>query len=165
MLIQWKSNKKGVLIIETLVVIGIIGIVMTALLGVVNFSLGISALIKETTQANLIVQKTVEELRNFRDGTTWDSDGLGTVTTETPYHFQKSADSLPKWQLIQGEEVIDIFTRKTVFDDVQRDAGDNIVESGGVNDPNTKKSTSTVSWVHRGEEKNIEIVTYFTNWR
>lgn len=165
MLIQWKSNKKGISIIEILVIIGIISIVMTTLLGVISFSLGVSTLIKEATQANSIVQKTIEELRNFRDGTIWDVDGLGIVTTGIAYYFQKSIDPLPKWQLVQGEEIINGFTRKVVFNDVQRDVGDNIIESGGINDPNTKKAITTVSWIRRGEEKSIEIITYFTNWR
>lgn len=165
MLVQWKPNKKGISIIEILIIIGIISITMTTLLGVISFSLGISTLIKETTQANLIVQKTIEELRNFRDGTIWDVDGLGTVITGIAYYFQKSIDPLPKWQLVQGEETINGSTRKLVFSDVQRDVGDDIIESGGINDPNTKKATITVSWIHRGEEKSIEIITYFTNWR
>jgi len=62
--------------------------------------------------------------------------------------------------LIQGEEDVNSFTRKVVFENTFRDATDNIVETGGINDPNTKKATVTVSW----QEKQLEIITYFTNW-
>ncbi|MBZ9578287.1 prepilin-type N-terminal cleavage/methylation domain-containing protein [Patescibacteria group bacterium] len=161
MLIQWKDNKKGISVIEILIVIAIIGIALTSLLGVAAFSLKVSVSIKETTQANALAQEIIEAVRNFRDGTTWDSDGLGTLTTSLAYYPQKTADTPPKWTLIQGEETINGFTRKVIFADVMRDASDNIVGTGGINDPNTKKVTVTVSW----KDKKVEIVTYFTNWK
>ena len=46
-----------------------------------------------------------------------------------------------------------------------RDGTDNIVESGGADDPNTKKVTATVSWEERGRSHSIELITYLTNWR
>jgi len=155
------KNKKGVSVIEILIVVTIIVIALTALLGVVTFSLRISTLMKETTRANNLAQETIEAVRNFRDGTIWNTGGLGTLTPGVAYYPKKSTDIPPKWQLIQGEEQIDGFLRKVVFLNVQRDANDNIVESGGTNDPNTKKAAITVSW----KEKKVEIVTYLTNWK
>jgi len=46
-----------------------------------------------------------------------------------------------------------------------RDSNSNIVESGGTNDPNTKKVTVTVSWEERGRDHKLEIFTYLTNWK
>jgi len=154
-------NQKSAFIIEILIVIAIIFIALTSLLGVATFSLRISTLMKETTQANNLAQETMEAVRNFRDGTSWNIDGLGTLTPNVAYYPKKSADTPPKWTLIQGEEETSGFIRKVVFNDVMRDANDNIVESGGTNDPNTKKATVTVSW----RDKKVEIVTYLTNWR
>ena len=158
--IQWKDNK-GISVVEILVIIAIIGIAFASLLGLATFSLKASTSIKETTQAKNLVEETIEAVRNFRDGTNWDTDGLGTLTAGVAYYPQKTADIPPQWQLIQGEEQIDSFTRKVIFTNVQRDGNDNIVETGGTNDPDTKKVTVTVSW----ENKKVEIVTYLTNWK
>ncbi len=161
MLIQWKDNKKGISIIEILIVIAIIVIALIGLLGLITFSLKISTLIKETAQANNLARETIEAVRNFRDGTDWDTNGLRNLATSTAYYPEKSGDVPPKWQLILGEETVNGFIRKVVFNDVYRDANDNIVETGGTIDLNTKKVINTISW----KDKKIEIVTYLTNWR
>jgi len=158
------GNKKGISIIEILVVIAIIITALSSLLGLASFSLGVSTLIKQTNQANNLSQEVMEAVRNFRDGTSWDIDGLGKLATSTDYYPQATG-SPSKWQLVQGTENIDGFTRKVVFEDVMRDSNSNIVESGGTNDPNTKKVTVTVSWEERGRDHKLEIFTYLTNWK
>lgn len=160
MLIQWKGNKKGISIIEILIVIAIIVIALIGLLGLITFSLKISTLIKETTQANNLARETLEVVRNFRDGTDWNTDGLNTLIAGDSYYLQKSTDIPPKWQVVPGEEIIGGFTRKVVFNNVQRDGNDNIVEAGDI-DLNTRKVVATVFW----KDKEIEIITYLTNWR
>jgi len=162
MLMQWENSKKGISIIEILIVIAIIAIALISLLGLVTFSLKISTLIKETVQANSLAQETMEAVRNFRDGTDWDTDGLRTLATSTAFHPEKSGDVPPKWQLILGEETIDGVTRKVEFADVNRDpVDDDIVDSGGDNDTETKKVIVTISW----KDKEVKIVSYLTNWR
>ncbi len=162
MLIQWKNNKKGISIIEILIAIAIIVIALIGLLGLITFSLRISTLIKETTQANSLAQETLEAVRNFRDGTDWDTSGLRTLATSTAYYPEKSGDVPPKWQLILGEETVNGFTRKVEFEDVNRDlVDDDIVDSGGYNATDTKKVIVTISW----KDKTVELATYLTNWR
>ena len=157
------GNKKGISIIEILVVIAIIITALSSLLGLASFSLGVSALIKQTNQGNLLSQEVMEAVRNFRDGTSWDVDGFGKLATSTDYYPQATG-SPSKWQLVQGIENIDGFTRKVVFEDVMRDSNSNIVEAGTY-DPNTKKVIVTVSWKERGREHKLEIFTYLTNWK
>jgi len=159
-----KTNK-GFFVPEILIVVAIITVALTTLLGVVNFSLGVYNLIEETTKATLIARNTIEEVRNFRDRTTWDDNGLGTLVTGVSYYPQKTTDTPPEWSLIQGTETIGKFNRQVVFGEVFRDSQDNIVESGGTQDSNTKKVTVTVSWNYKNETKSIEFVTYLTNWR
>jgi len=120
------GNKKGISIIEILVVIAIIITALSSLLGLASFSLGVSTLIKQTNQANNLSQEVMEAVRNFRDGTSWDIDGLGKLATSTDYYPQATG-SPSKWQLVQGTENIDGFTRKVVFEDVMRDSNSNIV--------------------------------------
>ena len=157
------GNKKGISIIEILVVIAIIITALSSLLGLASFSLGVSTLIKQTNQANNLSQEVMEAVRNFRDGTSWDIDGLGKLATSTDYYPQATG-SPSKWQLVQGTENIDGFTRKVVFEDVMRDSNSNIVEAGTY-DPNTKKVIVTVSWKERGRDHKLEIFTYLTNWK
>jgi len=157
------GNKKGISIIEILVVIAIIITALSSLLGLASFSLGVSTLIKQTNQANNLSQEVMEAVRNFRDGTSWDVDGFGKLATSTDYYPQATS-SPSKWQLVQGIENIDGFTRKVVFEDVMRDSNSNIVEAGTY-DPNTKKVIVTVSWKERGREHKLEIFTYLTNWK
>ena len=155
------KNKNAFSIIEILIVVFVIVLALTSILGVATFSLRISVLIQETGQANSLAQETMEAVRNFRDGTSWNSDGLGTLNAGIFYYLQKSSDNPSEWQIIPGQETINGFNRKVVFNSVQRDSEDNIVEAGGVNDPNTRKVIVTVSW----KDKEVEIVTYLTNWR
>ena len=159
--IKCQKLAKGASIIEILIVIVIITIAMSSLFGVTTFSLRVSTSLKETVQANALAQETIEAVRNFRDGTDWNTNGLGSLTVGISYHPQKTVDNPPKWTLSQGQESINGFVRKVVFSDVMRDGNFNIVESGGINDPDTKKATVTVSW----KDKNIQIVSYLTNWK
>ncbi|MCH8741386.1 hypothetical protein IH779_00545 [Patescibacteria group bacterium] len=152
--------QKGVSVIEILVVIFILAVAFVGILGLITFSLKVSTLTKETTQAVNITQETFEVVRNFRDGKDWSTDGLGSLVMEVPYHPEKTIDIPPQWALIQGEEIIDGFSRKVVFKEVFRDGNDDIVETGGVLDPDTKKATVTVSW----KDQEVEVATYFTNW-
>jgi len=157
--IQWKYNNKGISIVEILVVIAIIGIALVSILSLTTLSLRASISIKETTQANTLAQETMEAVRNFRDGTNWETDGLKNYSGT--YHPEKSGDP-SKWILASGEETIDGFTRKVVFEDVYRDSiTDDIETNGGYLDTDTKKATVTVSW----KDKKLELVTYFTNWK
>jgi type II secretory pathway pseudopilin PulG len=164
------TNKflRGVSIIEILLVIAIIGISLISLLSLTTLSLKASVIIRETTEANHLAQEALEATRNFRDGINWNNDdpenkydGLGIVSTGVAYHLEKSTDTPPRWMLIQGEEQINDFTRKVVFNDTYRNSLTyDIATDGDYLDSNTKKVTVTVSWQNR----RIEIVSYLTNW-
>ena len=166
MLINQNSykNKKGIAVVEILIVISIIAIIISSLLGVVVFSLKLSASVKETTTADALAQEIVEAVRNFRDGTDWDSDGLGVLNTGSFYYPEKSGDTPPAWMLVEGEEATNGFVRKVVFERVSRDPGTGNIEDvydPVRDDPDTRKVIATVSW----ESKKVEIITYFTNWK
>lgn len=157
-MLQILNGNKGVSIVEILVISAIIGTAFVSLLGLATLSLKSSTLIKETTQAENIAKETIEAVRNFRDGTDWDTDGLGTLTSGISYYPEIN---ITEWTLTPGEETINGFTRKVIFNNVLRDGSNNIVETGGANDPDTKKVTVTVSW----KEREVEIITYLTNWK
>ena len=155
------KNKKGISVVEILIVVVIITVGLVSLLNAVTSSLKISRLMKENDQAKELTQEVLEAVRSFRDGTTWNTNGLGTLTLNISYHPQKTSDNPPKWNLVSGEETAGIFKRKVVFESVSRDLNSNIVSMGGAVDTNTKKVIATVSW----QGKTVEVSTYLTNWR
>ncbi|NVM20022.1 MAG: hypothetical protein HWN80_20140 [Candidatus Lokiarchaeota archaeon] len=152
---------KGISAIEILIVIAIISIASASLLGIISYSLKISTSIKQTTIANNLAQEAMEAVRNIRDDS-WDKISTA-ITTGEDYHPEiDTSTTPPKWKLVPDPETIDGLTRKIVFNNVERDNNHNIVESGGAYiDSETKRVTVTVSW----NNKNIKLVTYFTNWK
>ena len=160
-----KKFNKGFYIIEILIVIAILIIALTTLLGVATFSLKISSTMKEAAIADALVKDTIEAVRNFRDGTSWNTDGLGTVTPGSNYYPRLDTGfNPPKMVLAGGAEIINGFTRKVVFERVSRNPTTQDIE-GSYNpandDPDTRKATATITW----RDKKVEIITYFTNWK
>ena len=70
------KNKKGISIVELLVVIVIISVGLVVLLNAVTSSLKFSRLMKENDQAKELAQEALESVRSFRDGTTWNNNVL-----------------------------------------------------------------------------------------
>ena len=157
---EYLTSKKGVSVIEILIVSAIIVVGLVSLLELATFSLKLSIQNRETTQAKNFAEETLEAVRNFRDGTIWDANGLGILSLDTVYHLEKTGDTPPKWDFVLGEEEVNGFKREVVLNRVFRDADSNIAASG-TEDPNTKKITATVSW----KDKELEIINYLTNWR
>ncbi len=164
MAVNKTQNSKGMGLIELLIVIAIITTGLVYLLGMFSFSLRISGEEKKVSQANFMAQELVEGVRNFRDGTSWQDNGLGTLAVFTPYHLERNG-SPQKWSLAAGERTTDGFTQQIVFNDVWRDSNDDIIAGGGTLDENSKKVTATVSWQERGKSRQVEIITLFTNWQ
>ncbi len=166
------GNNKGISIIELLVGAGILTMSLSALLGFLSFAVSTASFLKQQTQAITLGQGALEALKNFRDGTLWNVDdpqnqydGLGKVQTGVSYRMGLSLDVPARWQLLLGTEAIGMFARTMVFENVQRDVNSNIVSAGGVDDPNTKKVTVTVSWQAKTKPQEVAIISYLTNWR
>ena len=158
-----KNREKGVFIAEILIVAAIIAIALVTFLGIVVFSLKASSAAKEKSQAVSLAEEMIEAVRNFRDGTNWDIDGLETLNTGVDYCPSLTGNP-PVWTLVLGAETISNFNRKLVLSRVSRDPFTNDIESSynpANDDPDTRKVIASVSW----QNGQIEIETYFTNWR
>jgi len=171
-MLKHQNYSRGIFIIELLVVILILGVGIAAALSFGVFSLRIASLQKQTTEASFLVQDALEGIKNYRDNTGWNDndpqdeyDGLGTVATAVAMHLKLSGGTPPRWQFLLGQETIGIFTREVVVNQVQRDGSDNIVESGGTLDTDTKKITVKVTWQGFGTTRELETITYLGNWR
>lgn len=156
-------GNKGFSIIEIIVAVFIIVVTLVSFLGIVAFSLKSSRLVIKVNETNFLAQEIIESIRGFRDSTDWDSNGLGVLIIGANYHLNLTGASPPSWIIVSGEESVNIFTRKVIFERVSRDSFTKNIEgvyNSGNDDPNTRKATITVSWAG----KETKIITYFTNW-
>lgn len=158
------KTQKGIALIELLIVMAIITTGLVYLLGIFSFSLRISIEKEKISQANFMAQEIMEGVRNFRDSTDWQTNGLGTLTTLTPYHLEKTGPPAG-WTLVPEEETTNGFTKNVIFHDVRRNDNKDIVENGGDLDPETKKIIASVSWIEKGKSQQITLTTFLTNWR
>ena len=158
------ESSAGFIFLEVIIAVALVSIVFVTLLGIGFLSLNISALLQQESQADSLVKEELEAIRAFRDETvdSWDTTGLGSLDTGVAYHLAKSGDPLA-WSVETGSETIGIFTRQVVFDSVLRDSNNNIVESGGTDDPDTKKVTVTVAWLAGAATTTTQMSTYITN--
>ena len=153
--------KKGFTIVEIIIVIAVIVAALVAILGFFAFEARVAERGRMSLEAISFAEEAIEAVRNFRDNTTWTSNGIGVLTTGIDYH---PASSSTGWNIISGSETINEFTRKIIFNKVYRDANDNISDSG-TEDSNTRKVIVTVSWADRQGSVNESLITYITNWR
>ncbi|MFH1671338.1 MAG: hypothetical protein ABH889_00995 [Candidatus Portnoybacteria bacterium] len=155
---------KGVSIIEILIVIFIMGFAFASFSALVSFSLQASGIANQTSRANDLAQEAMEAIRDFRNQTSWDADGLGILTAGVSYKIQEAVPSA--WELVLGEEDVGVFNRTIIFKNVSRDVIDNIesVYNPINDDPDTRKVEVVISWEERGRSHQVFLNTYFTNW-
>lgn len=158
------NGNKGVSLMEILIVTAILGFSVSGLLGLISLSVTSSTINKSFSQADALSQETIEQVRNFRDGTLWSINGIGTLTVGSDYYPEPVGSPLAI-QMTSGTKTESGFTKKVVFENASRDYNDDIVSSGGTLDPNTKKLTVTVSWQERGRSHQRQLITYLTNWQ
>lgn len=112
----------------------------------------------KTVQASFLLEEGIEAVKFFRDSSWTNISGL---TAGTYYFLQFDGT---KWATTSSNIFVDnAFERKFVLNNVSRDANDDIVASGGTNDPETKKVTVSVSWLGRNGTTTKTISTYITN--
>ena len=161
------KNESGSILLEAFIAIMVIGISFAFLLDLGALSVKVSTSIQKSTQANFLLREGMEITRSFRDGTTWATNGLGSVSigSANPYYFVLDTSVNPnKWSLTSGTETVGIFTRKVIFEKVSRDPATSNIQgtyNPSYDDQNTRKVTVTVSW----PEKTMDLITYFTNWK
>ncbi len=155
-------NNKGFIFLEIVIAAAIISVALVTFLGMAALALNTSTTVKQIAKIDALAKEEMEAVRSFRDGTTWATTGLGSVTTGANYYFALSGTP-SAWALQSGTENIDGFTRKVVFDKVSRDPSTQNIETtynASNDDPNTKKATVTITW----GLKTYTTVAYFTNW-
>lgn len=128
----------GQSLVELLVVIGLSSILLPAILTGFYATRNGRAQQDQRLHALSYLHEAQEAL-SVVEANSWTQVVNGT------YHPVVSGNT---WTLVSGQESLigSNFTRKIVIEDVFRDAGGDIVSSGGTLDPSTKLATSTVLW-------------------
>lgn len=123
--------------IEALVAMAISAILLPALLtGLVSSKQG-KAQQGQRAQAVALLKEEEEAVRSVRE------KGWTSFAQDGTYHPSIVVNS---WTLLSGSEAINGFTRSLTISDIYRDTNGNIVQSGGILDPSTKKVDALVSW-------------------
>lgn len=132
----WRSHN-GQALVELLVALAFASILLPGLITGLVASREGKAQNEQRLEATGLLREAQEALRVVRE-TSWSQ-----VETNGTFHPQISDSS---WQLTQGLENINGYTRSIVISDTERDSNGNIVPNGGTSDPSTKKAVISVSW-------------------
>jgi len=112
-----------------------------------------------SVQATLLAEEGIEAVYLMRD-TSW-SGTIATYAAGTPYALAWQTNS---WATATTLSYIDnTYWRTITFQDVQRNSSEQIVSSGGTNDPNTRLITSSVSWSSRSGTSTVTLSAYVSN--
>lgn len=129
--------KRGQLLVELLIAIGLTSIILPALFTGIVASREGKAQGAQRLKAIALLREGEDASRSVK---TYDWE---TFAVNGTFHPVISGSA---WSLAANSETIDSFNRQIVISDVQRDASGNIVASGGTADRSTKKVAVTVSW-------------------
>ena len=150
-----RNNKEGFSILEAVIAMALFMLLATAVVGIfVIGSQGSKQGVEYVVAAGYLQEATeaVRSIRN-RDYAEITAGTYGLDTSSGYYEFDGTSD------------VLDEYTRTITIEDVERDGSNNIVASGGADDPNTKRVTVNITWdTLTGKNQNVDHVFYIHNF-
>ncbi len=153
------TQNKGFGLLEIAIGISVISLSIFSLTAISNLALKLTEESARNTQASFLLEEGIEALKILRDSS-W-SANIASLATETTYYPSFTNHN---WQTTLTNIYIDgIFERSFVLQNVNRDINDDIVSSGGILDPDTKKLTVFVSWLSRNGTTTQSVSAYITN--
>ena len=143
-----RLTNKGISIIEVIVASAIIAISVVGIVTALQAFLLISLDNTEKTQAALMLEETSEVVQYIRDKG-W-SANIEVLDSQVEYYIVWNGldYSLTNTPQIEKQK----FTRKLIFEEVERDSNDDITSSGTL-DTGTRKVVVTIEWSNsRGDQ-------------
>lgn len=155
------SPNAGLGLVEIVVVAGIISLVFVGLLQLLFLTLKPIGESVRQTEATYLAEEGIEAVKVLRNGG-W-TGNIASLSNSTTYYPVIASDN---WTLTTTDPgaINGTYTRTVVFEAVYRDVDDNIAGTGTVDD-NTRKVTTTVTWMDRDQSKSVTLETYITNFR
>jgi len=164
-LLVFKSNK-GQSLIEVLIAISIAAIVIGASVYGISFMLSSMTSNEQRQTATALAEDLINKVHSIADANWLDIYNLPYKGATSTYHVVASSSLLA---VATGTESITInsvnYTLYFSVENVNRDVSDNIVTSGGTNDPSTQKITATVEWLTGGNTARFQVSDYLTRWK
>lgn len=161
-------QNRGFGLIEIITGAGIISLVMLSVFFFFQKTLALSNSNQRIVEADSVLTSSVEIVELLRaEG--WQlavgTLGLGNLASGVSYYLSFNGGT-SKWSIVAPYTLDGFgFERKVVVARVNRDATTkDIVTVGGVNDPNTRKVTISVSWAGKNGTTTKSVVTYMTNF-
>lgn len=149
------TKPSGFGLIEVIVAMGLFVIIASGGVSTVLQGMTMNRLASDETFADLYAQEGIEAVRSLKNR------AFTNLVTGT--YGLSNAGNL--WNFLGSNDVRSNFTRQIIVEPGQRNAG-NIVDSGGVVDPDLFKITSNVTWNFTPSRINTAtLVTYLTNFR
>lgn len=148
-------SQSGQSLIELLLAIGLMAIILPALLtGFISSREG-KAQEGQRLGATALLREAEEAVRSVREKD-WNTFALNGT-----FHPVVSGSA---WSLASSSESVNGYQRQIIISDAQRDPNNfNIVFSGGVTDPSTKKITVSVSW-NTPSFSSVDSTTYYQRY-
>lgn len=158
---SFARNTRGFTLIEIILAISIFTMFFLSISYFYKKALDVSEDTTGHIQSGYFLEEGIEAIKLMRD-TSWTSN-IATLTPGTTYYLYWNGSMWVSTTTLQKLE--NTYTRSFVISNVSRDANDNIVTSGGTNDPGTKMITLNVTWMRKGNKgtANDSIQTYITN--
>jgi hypothetical protein len=152
-----KSKKKGSVLLEVLIAIGLSAIFFSAIAGLLVASNKSTSSLYLSQKAYWRAQEGISALQSmlFEDIT---------ITNSAQVSYSAASDT---WDLLPGIETFDNgMTRTVSITEVQRDDDCVIVESGGTVDPDSLYLSTVVNYEGMGAvEKEVALSTLSVNWQ
>lgn len=155
-------SKTGFGLVEIVIASAIISVSVFSLSAVSVLGSRLQSASLEKVRANFLAEEGLEAMRFLRDKS-WDIN-LSSLSQDTNYYVNFSTSTL-QWSINSTfiSYVDSLFDRKVTVENVSRDSNDNIVLSGGTNDPDSKKIIVTVSWQERGATSTVQLGTFLSD--
>jgi len=153
------NYKNGFGLIEVVVAVSIISSSILFVMFVAQLSQRVIGDGVSRLQAAFLAEEGMEAVKIIRDES-WQS-GIDSLQAGLNYYliFNGSA-----WNATSSPVLVDdVFERTFAVENVGRDANDDIIELGGINDHDTKKIVVSVSWRGRNGTTTESMSTYITN--
>lgn len=157
------QSQQGITLIEVIVAVAIAGMLIGSISTLTVISVRVGAQTQTSVRALFLAQEAMEAVWSIRDETVWEENGIGSFEAAQEYYPLLLLDP-PLWELREGVESIEQFSRSVMLEPVYRNANDDIAEVG-TEDSDTRRVTVRVSWQGRSGEREEAITTYITNWR
>lgn len=158
-----KKRSNGQSLIEVVIGITIGTLILGTAAGAILLTLRTGSQSKSFQAASILSQALLDGVTSVSEKSWHGIYNLSPKGPSTQYYLISSGGILETASGV--EEVMtdgSAYTRYFTVENVLRDAGDNIVDTGGAEDPSTQKITAVTEWVQVGGIVDVKMVKYLT---